>query len=90
VSFADVPGNATPVAQKRLGRLSYTFLVLLDSGTRGTQMSGSAFVAARGQQLAGFLLSTVPLAERMLLYQVAMTAWFMLPAFSKKRTNGVC
>jgi hypothetical protein len=25
-----------------------------------------------------------------LLYQVAMTAWIMLPAFSKKWTNGVC
>jgi len=42
-------------------------------------MSSSPFVVARGQQLAGFLLSTVPLAERMLLYQVAMTAWMMLP-----------
>jgi hypothetical protein len=90
VSFADVPGNATPVAEKRLGRLSYTLLVLLDSGTGGTQMSSSPFVVARGQQLAGFLLATVPLAERMLLYQVAMTAWIMLPAFSKKWTNGVC
>jgi hypothetical protein len=38
-------------------------------------MSSSAFVVARGQQLAGFLLATVPLAERMLLYQVATTAW---------------
>jgi hypothetical protein len=53
-------------------------------------MSRSPFVVARGQQLAGFLLATVPLAERMLLYQVAMTAWIMLPAFSKKWTNGVC
>jgi len=42
-------------------------------------MSSSAFVVARGQQVAGFLLATVPLAERMLLYQVAMTAWLMLP-----------
>jgi hypothetical protein len=36
-------------------------------------------VVARGQQLVGLLLSTVPLAERMLLYHVAMTAWVMLP-----------
>ncbi len=42
-------------------------------------MSSSAFVVARGQQLAGFLLATVPVAERMLLYHVAMTAWIMLP-----------
>ena len=53
-------------------------------------MSSSAFVVTRGQQLAGVLLATVPLAERMLLYQVAMTAWLMLPAFSRKSTNGVC
>ena len=36
-------------------------------------------VVARGQQIAGLLLSTVPLAERMLLYHVALTAWIMLP-----------
>jgi hypothetical protein len=42
-------------------------------------MSTSAFVVARGQQVITLLLSTVPLAERMLLYQVAMTAWIMFP-----------
>jgi hypothetical protein len=42
-------------------------------------MSSSPIVVARGQQLAGVLLSTVPLAERMLLYQVAMIAWLLLP-----------
>ena len=36
-------------------------------------------VVARGQQVVGLLLSTVPLAERMLLYNVALTAWIMLP-----------
>jgi hypothetical protein len=36
-------------------------------------------VVARGQQVVGLLLSTVPLAERMLLYTVALTAWTMLP-----------
>ena len=36
-------------------------------------------VVARGQQLVGLLLSTMPLAERMLLYNVALTAWIMLP-----------
>jgi hypothetical protein len=75
----DVPGNATPVVEKRLGRLSCIFLVLLNSGTGGTQMSSNPIVVARGQQLAGVLLSTVPLAERMLLYQVAMIAWLLLP-----------
>ncbi len=36
-------------------------------------------VVARGQQVVGLLLATVPLAERMLLYNVALTAWIMLP-----------
>jgi hypothetical protein len=36
-------------------------------------------VVARGQQIAGLLLSTVPLAERMLLYNVLLAAWIMLP-----------
>jgi hypothetical protein len=35
--------------------------------------------ATRGGQAAWLLLSAVPLAERLLLYQVAMAAWFMLP-----------
>jgi hypothetical protein len=38
-----------------------------------------SIAAARGHQVAGLLLTTIPLAERMLLYQVAMTAWLMLP-----------
>jgi hypothetical protein len=42
-------------------------------------MNSSGLVVARGQQLAGMLLSTVPLAERMLLYNLAMAAWVMLP-----------
>jgi hypothetical protein len=39
----------------------------------------TGLVVARGQQVVGLLLSTVPLAERMLLYNVALTAWTMLP-----------
>jgi hypothetical protein len=51
-------------------------------------MSTNAFVstafrsvttAARGEQMVAWLLSSIPLAERMLLYNVAMTAWVMLP-----------
>ena len=49
-------------------------------------MSGNALVsmALRGENrawksLAGLLLTSIPLAERMLLYHVAMTAWVMLP-----------
>jgi hypothetical protein len=36
-------------------------------------------VVARGQQIAGLLLSTVPLAERMLLYNMVLAAWILLP-----------
>jgi hypothetical protein len=36
-------------------------------------------VVARGQQIVSLLLSTVPLAERMLLYNVLLAAWLMLP-----------
>jgi hypothetical protein len=36
-------------------------------------------VVARGQQIAGLLLSTMPLAERMLLYNMVLAAWLMLP-----------
>jgi hypothetical protein len=39
----------------------------------------NGLLVARGQQVVGLLLSTVPLAERMLLYQAAMTAWVMFP-----------
>jgi NADPH:quinone reductase-like Zn-dependent oxidoreductase len=38
-----------------------------------------SFAAVRGQQLVALLLTYIPLAERMLLYHVAMTAWIMLP-----------
>jgi hypothetical protein len=44
-------------------------------------------VVARGQQLAGLLLSTVPLAERMLLYNVVLTAWIMLPSLKSKSST---
>jgi hypothetical protein len=35
--------------------------------------------ASRGHQAVSLLLTTVPLAERMLLYNLAMAAWVMLP-----------
>jgi hypothetical protein len=43
-------------------------------------------VVARGQQIVGLLLSTVPLAERMLLYNLVLAAWIMLP----ERTLEAC
>ena len=44
----------------------------------GHKMS-TDLVVDRGQQIAGLLLSTVPLAERMLLYNLVLAAWIMLP-----------
>jgi hypothetical protein len=44
----------------------------------GTQMS-TELVVARGQQTVPLLLSTVQLAERMLLYNVVLAAWILLP-----------
>ncbi len=41
----------------------------------------------RGQQVVGLLLQTVPIAERMLLYNVALTAWIMLPTLKMKSSN---
>jgi hypothetical protein len=41
-------------------------------------MTNSDFAVSRGQQVVSLLLSAVPLAERMLLYSVGMTAWMML------------
>ena len=36
-------------------------------------------VATRSQQVIGLLLNTIPLAERMLLYNLALAAWVMVP-----------
>jgi hypothetical protein len=70
------------------------FSSLCAGGRGGTQMSTSALVgmarrgggpawkslaATRGQQVLSLLLTSIPLAERMLLYHVALTACIMLP-----------
>jgi hypothetical protein len=51
-------------------RKSFFVSFRLNQQAGGTQMS-------RGQQVISLLLSTMPLAERMLLYQVATAALFM-------------
>jgi hypothetical protein len=63
-------------------RLKYQVAMI---GRRRAQVSNNAFgslalcAAARGQQVVCLLLSTVPLAERMLLYHAVTVAWVMLP-----------
>jgi hypothetical protein len=44
-------------------------------------------VVARGQQVVGVLLSTVPLAERMLLYNMLVAACILLPQRSLLRRH---
>ena len=66
-----------PNLQKKT-RKSFFVLPRLYVQAGGHKMS-TDLVVARGQQIVGLLLSTVPLAERMLLYNVALTAWIMLP-----------
>ena len=39
---------------------------------------GKSIAATRGQQVVGLLLTTIPLAERMLLYNFAVTALLFL------------
>ena len=55
----------------------------------GTTLAGvgKSIAAVRGQQAVGLLLATIPVAERMLLYHVAMTAWLMLPERSLYRAK---
>jgi hypothetical protein len=47
-------------------------------------MMNRDFAVVRGQQMLAFLLAAIPLAERMLLYNVVMAACLMLPG----RENG--
>jgi hypothetical protein len=52
---------------------------LVSMALRGKSGAWKSLAAGRGHQLAALLLTSIPLAERMLLYHVAMTAWIMLP-----------
>ena len=42
-------------------------------------MAGNTIRSGAWKTVAALLLTSIPLAERMLLYQVAMTAWILLP-----------
>jgi hypothetical protein len=73
-----VPGDATPTREKRLGKLSLATPVLVSKREKA-QMTNTNFAVVRGQQVLAFLLATIPVAERMLLYHVVMSACLMLP-----------
>ncbi len=52
---------------------------LVSMALRGERRALKSLTARHGQQLVALLLTSIPLAERMLLYHVAMTAWILLP-----------
>ncbi len=54
-------------------------MALMSMALRGKRGAWTSLAAGRGHQLVALLLTSIPLAERMLLYHVAMTAWILLP-----------
>ena len=42
-------------------------------------MAGNALRSGTWKTVMAVLLTSIPLAERMLLYHLAMTAWILLP-----------
>jgi hypothetical protein len=47
-------------------------------------MTGTTLQNAAWKAIAAVVLTSIPLAERMLLYNVALTAWTLLPARAGK------
>jgi hypothetical protein len=45
----------------------------------GKEMAGNALQSGKWKTVMAVLLTSIPLAERMLLYHLAMTAWILLP-----------
>jgi hypothetical protein len=72
--------NATLILKKRLGRLSPNLSVSV-IGQRGREkMAVNALRNGAWKTVIALLLTSIPLAERMLLYHLAMTALILLPA----------
>jgi hypothetical protein len=46
---------------------------------QGCSLTTANFTAVRGQQVLAALLTVVPLAERMLLYNLLVVAFLLLP-----------
>ena len=75
----DVPMNATLILQKRLGKLSANLSVLVVRHKGGKEMAANALRNGAWKTVTAVLLTSIPLAERMLLYHLAMTACILLP-----------
>jgi hypothetical protein len=76
--------NATLILENRLGRLSPNLLGLSHQAPVGSEMAGNALRTRAWKTVAAVLLTSIPLAERMLLYHVATTAWILLPDRANK------
>jgi hypothetical protein len=77
---SDVPMNATLILQKRLGRLSPKSCGLSHQAPRERkEMAGTALRSGTWKTVIAVLLTSIPLAERMLLYHLATTALILLP-----------
>ncbi len=50
-------------------------------------MTNSNFAVVRGQQVLALLLATVPLAERMLLYNLLVAAALILPQRDDRQSS---
>jgi hypothetical protein len=74
-----VPINATLILEKRLGRLSPSLSVSAIRHQGDKQMAGNASRSNTWKTVVALLLTSIPLAERMLLYHLATTAWILLP-----------
>jgi hypothetical protein len=72
-----------PNLPKKTRKTLFVFLRLY--WQQGGHKMSTDLVVARGQQVVGLLLSTVPLAERMLLYNMLVAACIMLPQRSLLR-----
>jgi hypothetical protein len=71
--------NATLILQKRLGRLSPNLSVSVIRHQGEEEMAANALRSEAWKTVAAVLLTSIPLAERMLLYHLAMTACILLP-----------
>jgi hypothetical protein len=75
-----VPIHTTLILEKRLGRLSPNFSVsAIRRQGRKSKMAGNALRSGTWKTVVAVLLTSIPLAERMLLYHLAMTALILLP-----------
>jgi hypothetical protein len=65
--------------KKDAGDFPRTFWSQLSGIKEGKQMVGNALQTSAWKTVAALLLTSIPLAERMLIYHLATTALILLP-----------